>query len=82
MTTKFIGIKEFRKNLSKISKEAQEQNIHFIVMRHAQPVLRITPLSEEEGALEQVALDIAEAREEMERGESYSSDEVRKMLGI
>lgn len=82
MTTKLIGIKQFRRDLTKLSKEARTKNVHFIVMRHSVPQFRVTPMTRKEIEYEQLKADIAEARAQAHRGEGYSSDEVRKMLGI
>ncbi|MEK7591627.1 MAG: hypothetical protein AAB489_05490 [Patescibacteria group bacterium] len=82
MTTKFIGIKKFRRDLTKVTKEARSKNVHFIVMRHSVPVLRVSPMTHKELELEQLKADIAEARAQARRGEGFSSDEVRVMLGI
>lgn len=82
MTTKLIGIKQFRRDMTKVTKEARAKNVHFIVMRHSVPQFRVSPMSRKEIEFEQLKADIAEARAQARRGEGYSSDEVRKMLGI
>lgn len=82
MTTKLIGIKEFRRNLTKFSKEAQTKKVCFIVMRHSEPVMKVLPMTRKELELEKLRADIAEARAQARRGEGYSSAEIRSMLGI
>jgi hypothetical protein len=82
MVTQFIGIKEFRQNLSRLAKESRRKKTSFIVMHHAVPVLRVTPVSEREAALERLAQDVALAREQWKRGEYYTTAEVEKMLGL
>lgn len=82
MTTKLIGIKEFRRNLTKFSREAQKKDVHFIVMRHSVPLMRVSPLSCKELELEQLKADIAEARAQIKRGEVYSLEEIKTELGI
>ncbi|MBU0458323.1 hypothetical protein KJ652_02290 [Patescibacteria group bacterium] len=87
MTTKLIGIKEFAKNLSKILQESQENNVHFVVMRHTEPVANITPIKKKkktnkEIELEKFAEEIAQARAEYKRGEYYTEEEICKKLGI
>ena len=79
MTTKFIGIKEFRQNMSKLSKG---KNVCYIIMNHSVPVMKVTPVSKREAALEQLARDIAEARAQHARGEGYTAEEMEKMLGL
>lgn len=80
--TRFIGIKEFRKNLSKLSKEARKKKTCFIVMSHSVPMMKVTPLTAEEASLEQLTKDIAEARAQYKRGEYYTTEELRKSLGL
>ena len=82
MTTKLIGIKEFRRNLTKVSKEAQTKNVYFIVMRHSKPVMKVLPMTRKELELEKLRADIAEARAQARRGEGHSSAEIRSMLGL
>jgi flagellar motility protein MotE (MotC chaperone) len=82
MTTKFIGIKEFRRNMAKLSKEARQKNVCFIVMNHSVPVMKVTPVNDREAALEQLAQDIAEARAQYKRGEWHTTDELEKLLGL
>lgn len=82
MTTKVIGIKKFRQNMTSLWKEAKKKNIRFIVLHHSQPVFEVKPLSEEELILEKHAADIAEAREQFKKGEVYTEEEVGKILGF
>lgn len=82
MTTRFIGIKEFRQNMSKLSKEAKKKKICFIVMHHSVPMMKVTPVTEREAALEQLARDVAEARAQHARGEGYTTEEVEALLGL
>ena len=82
MKTKLIGIKQFRRDLTKITKEARTKNVHFIVMRHSVPMFRVSPMTRKELELEQLKADIAEARAQARRGEGYTSDEVRAMLAV
>ena len=82
MTIKLVGIKEFRRNLTKYSKEARSKNVYFIVMRHSQPIMKVMPVTQKELELEKLRADIAEARAQARRGEGYSSAEIRSLLGI
>lgn len=47
MNTKLITLSDYRKNLSKYSKEAREQNLLYIVMVHGKPVLEVKPVRED-----------------------------------
>ena len=44
METQAISLQEYRKNLSKIWKEAQKKDIRYIVMVHGRPVWEVNPI--------------------------------------
>ena len=44
MTTKIIGINEYRTKLTKLWKEAREKNVRYIVVVHNKPVLEVRPI--------------------------------------
>lgn len=58
MTTRLIGIKEFRQNMTELLREAQECNIHFIIMRHHEPVAKVAPLTKKDVALEDLCASL------------------------
>ena len=80
MTTKVIGIKEFRKNLTKYGKKTNGKNVRFIVMRHTVPLFEVKPVNEDELTdeliLEKYAKEIEEALEQVKQGKVYTSEEV------
>ncbi len=82
MTTKIIGIKQFRQNITTLWKDARKNNIRYIVLHHSKPIFEVTPIDEDELILEKFADDIAEARAQARRGEVYTEEEIRKELGI
>lgn len=82
MKTRLVGIKEFRNNLTKFSKETHMKDVHFVVMRHSKPLFKVSPLTQEELELEALREDIEAARSQVKAGEVYSSEEVRAMLGL
>lgn len=47
MLTKIISLKEYRQKLSTLWKEAQENNIRYIVLHHSKPILEVKPYTEE-----------------------------------
>ncbi|MDD2745771.1 MAG: hypothetical protein PHU93_04495 [Candidatus Gracilibacteria bacterium] len=47
MNTKLITLSDYRKNLSRYTKEAREQNLLYIVMVHGKPVLEVKAASED-----------------------------------
>jgi len=82
MTTKLIGIKQFRQNVTNLWKEARTKKIRYIVLFHSKPVFEVNPISEEDIMMERLAADVAKAREEYKRGEYYTEEETFKKLGL
>jgi len=82
MVTKFIGMKELRKDMAKITKDAQKKIERIIVLRKNQPVFELRPLSNEDSLVESFRKDIEEARVEKKAGKVTSQAEVVKMLGL
>jgi hypothetical protein len=82
MTTKFIGTKELRQNMAKITKQAQKKNERIIVLRKNQPIFELRPLSGKSFYTEKFIKDIEEARTQVRKGEVYTQEEVLKELGL
>lgn len=82
MATRMIGIQKLRQNLTALLKEAQKKNLYLIVMRHSTPVAKIVPLTKKERDLEELAREVAEAREDWRKGRYYTSEEIEKELGL
>ena len=82
MTTQFVGLKEFRQNLSSYAKKAKAKKIRYIVLKKNVPLLEVKVLDEKEFVLEKLAADIAEAREQVKRGEVYTQEEIMKEFGL
>lgn len=82
MTTKVIGIKNFRNNITKLWKTARDSKTKYIVMYHSAPILEVRPITEKELAFKALASEIAEARGQVERGEVYTEEEIKKELGL
>lgn len=81
-TTRTVSIRNFRENLTKLLKEAQEKDVHFVVMRHSEVVAHVTPTKRRNASLEELARDVAIARKEYKEGKTFTTEEVRKMLKI
>jgi hypothetical protein len=79
MTTRTIGIKEFRQNISKLS---EEKNVSFIVMNHSKPVFMVEPIDEDQLILEQYADQIDRGLRESEKGNTTSAAALRKSLKL
>jgi hypothetical protein len=82
MTTKFIGLKDFRQNLAGYTKEAKLKNVRFIILKKNVPVLEVKALDEKEFTMEKLAAEIAVARQQVKEGKVYTHEQVVKMLGL
>ncbi|PIR54682.1 hypothetical protein COU74_05345 [Candidatus Peregrinibacteria bacterium CG10_big_fil_rev_8_21_14_0_10_36_19] len=82
MTTKIIGIKEYRQNITTLWKEAREKNIKYIVMYHSKPVFEVSPLQDEDELIELLKKDIKEARAQAKNGETTSHEDLMAEFGI
>lgn len=79
MNTKFIGIKEFRKNISSYAQKAKSQKERYIVMNRNTPLFEITSFPD---GTDLTALfgDIKKAENDIKKGDVYSHAEVLAML--
>lgn len=82
MTTKFIGLKDFRQNLSTYTKEAKLKNVRYIILKKNIPVLEVKPLDEKEITLEKLAAEVTGARKQLKKGKSYTQQEILKEFGL
>lgn len=82
MTTKVINIKHFRQNMTQIWQDAKNNKVRYVVMYHAKPVFELNPINAEEFILENLAKDVAEAREDLKKGKVHSEEDVYAALGL
>lgn len=82
MTTQFVGLKEFRDNISGYTKKAKKMKIRFIILKKNVPVLEVKPIDEKEITLEKLAAEISEAREQIKAGKVYTQEEIMEELGL
>jgi hypothetical protein len=82
MTTKFIGMKDFRQNMSQYTAQANKQQIKFIVLKKNVPVLEISPIDEKEYAFIRLSKELEESEKQIKEGKSYSQEEVMKEFGL
>lgn len=75
MTTKIIGIKEFRADIATYAKKAREGNVRYIVMNRNTPLFEIKPFAENEG-LEEIFKDIQEAKNDAKTGRVHSQADI------
>ncbi|MDD5751385.1 MAG: type II toxin-antitoxin system Phd/YefM family antitoxin [Candidatus Peribacteraceae bacterium] len=81
-TTRTVNIRTFRAHLTQLIDEAREKDIHFIVMRHSEPIAHLIPMKKFNRSLEEIEADIAEARRQAARGEGYTPAQARRLLGL
>lgn len=82
MTTKFIGIKEFRQNISKIAKNSKKNNQRLIVLNRNTPIFEVNPLSDADQTLESLAMGIQQGLADAKAGRVYTQAQVESMLGL
>lgn len=81
--TRTIGVRSLRANMQKILTEARRDNVHFVIMRFGEAVAHLVPVKpRKKRTMEELEADIAEARRQYARGEWYTTEEVRQMLGL
>lgn len=82
MTTKIIGIRDYRKNITSLWKEAREKNIRYIIMYHSKPVFEVNPLQDEDELIEVLRKDIEKAREQAKKGKIVSHEALMAEFGL
>ena len=82
MTTKLIGVREFRQNMTALYEKAIKNKLRYIVLNRNKPVFKIEPLNKKDFIIEKLAEDIKEARAEVKNGNIYDFEKVCKELGL
>ncbi|MBI2097807.1 MAG: type II toxin-antitoxin system Phd/YefM family antitoxin [Candidatus Vogelbacteria bacterium] len=82
MAIKFIGIKELRQNMAKISSAARKRRERLIVLRKNEPLFELRPLSDQNALIETFRRDMEEAHADVRAGRLYTQKEARQMLGL
>lgn len=82
MTTQFIGLKELRQNMAKITSQAAKKRHRVIVLKKNAPLFELRPLSTDDIALWSFEHDIKHAQTSVRDGKTYSTKQVREMLGL
>lgn len=90
MTTKLIALKDYRAHLPTIWKDAQMNNITYIVTVHAKPVFEVRPIVETknlktqnyEFVTREDLQDYKKAMCEYKKGETVSSEDFFNNLGV
>ncbi len=82
MTTKFIGVKEFRQNIANIAKSSKKNNQRIVILSRNTPILEVRPLSNKDFTLESLALGIQQGLDDAKAGRIYSQAQIESMLGL
>lgn len=82
MTTKFIGVKEFRQNIAKIAKNSKKNNQRLVILSRNVPILEVRPLSDQDFTLESLTLGIKQGLDDAKAGRVYSQAQIESMLGL
>jgi len=82
MNTKFVGTKELRQNMAKITKDAQKDNQRIIVLRKNKPIFELRPLSDENALAESFRRDVEEARADKKAGRVYTQAQIEEKFGL
>ena len=80
--TEFVGLKEFRQGISNYAVKANKKNFNYIILKRNVPILHVRPLTKKETIIAQLEADVAHAREDVRLGRTYTTEQVRKMLGL
>lgn len=80
MTTKLIGLKDFRLNLADYTKQVESKKVRLIILKKNKPILEVNPVMIKEFTLEALRGEVAKARNQVEKGEVYTLEEARKNL--
>lgn len=80
--TTFVGMKELRQNMSKITARAQKKGQRLIVLRKNKPIFELRPLSEEDIYVETLGRDLEEARADVRAGRVHSQEEIMRMFNV
>jgi len=82
MTTKLIGVKDFRQNLAAYAEEIQKSQMRFIIIKKNVPILEIKSIDEKEFALEKLKKDIKQSRIQAKKGKVYTQEKIMREFGI
>ena len=81
-----ISVREFRQNLSLYLHAAKTKKMHFVVMRHLEPIAEFGPPKKKKKTQQQLREEliktVLEAEAQIDRGEWYTSKEIRNHLGL
>ena len=82
MSTKFVGMKEFRQNMAKYVRQSRRLGRSYIVTHNKKPMIKIVPLSDEEVYSESFIKSIGEAEADIRAGRTVTQEELMKKYGL
>ena len=82
MTTKIIGVREFRQNMAKYYTEAKKNNWRLLIFSRNKPLFKVEPLDDKDASLEKLALAIEGARKDVKRGRVQDFEEMCAEIGL
>ena len=81
--THFVGMKEFRQNMSAYTKEARDNlDVRIIVLKKNTPCFELKPIDDEEFISQKMKDEVKEAREQFSKGQKVSHQEMMKEFGL
>ena len=81
MTTKFVGVKEFRQNIAKFAKSSKKNNQRLVILSRNTPIFDVRPVSEDNFTVE-FQQKIDQGLKDIKHGKVYSQKYVEKMFGL
>ncbi len=82
MTTQFVGLKDFRQNLSSYASKLSNGSTRFIILKKNRPLLEVRGLDKEEMVIEKFTADIAHARQQVKSKKVHSQRAIMKEFGL
>ena len=81
MNTKFIGVKDFRQNMSKYAKQAQSGKSRLVVMSRNTPLFAIEPFGKGE-TYDSLYNAVTKAKADISAGRVHSEAEIMSEFGV
>lgn len=75
MNTTFVGIKDFRRNISGYAKKARSAKTRFVVVNRNKPLFEVTPFAEDE-TMDSLFNAVLAAHEDVRKGRVYTQAEM------
>lgn len=82
MTTKFIGVKEFRQNIAKFAKSSKKNNQRIVILNRTTPILEVRPISDKDAKLDNLMLSIQRGLDDVKAGRVYTQEQMERKFGL